>query len=89
MDGLIQYRYDFVYACFVFNELFTTLILNIKSAVFSEFEKMLVVDKVELAVTQKVLSVVLIADQASLGYRHMSQLHNSLQTITIIFEFAR
>ena len=49
MDDWIQYRYNFVYACFVFNELFTTLILNIKSAVFSEFEKMLVVDKVELA----------------------------------------
>ena len=94
MDGWIQYRYDFVYACymicFVFNVLFTTLVLNIKSAVFSEFEKMLVVDKVELAVTQKVLRVVLIADQASVGYRHMPhQLHNSLQTITIIFEFAR
>ena len=29
------------------------MVLNIKTAVFLEFEKMLVVDKVELAVTQK------------------------------------
>ena len=69
--------------------LFTTLVLNIKSAVFSEFEKVLVVDKVELAVTQKVLSIVLIADQVSFGYRHMPKSHNSLQTITIILHFAR
>ena len=69
--------------------LFTTLVLNIKSAVFSEFEKMLVVDKVELAVAQKQLSIVLTADQVSFGYRHMPQSHNSLQTITIILHFAR
>ena len=50
---------------------------------------MLVVDKVELAVTQKVLSIVLIADQVSFGYRHMPKSHNSLQTITIILHFAR
>ena len=42
---------------------------------------MLVVDKVELAVTQKVFSVVLIADQLSFGNRHMPKSHNSLQTI--------
>ena len=69
--------------------LFTTVVLNIKSAVFSEFEKMLVVGKVELAVTQKVFGVVLIADQVSFGYRYMSQSHNSLQTITIILHFGR
>ena len=42
---------------------------------------MLVIDKVELAVPQKVRSVVLTADQVSFGYRHMPQSHNSLQTI--------
>ena len=65
------------------------LVLNIKSAIFSEFEKMLVVDKVELATTQKVLSIVLIADLVSFGYRHMPKSHNSFQTITIILHFAR
>ena len=40
------------------------MVLNIKTAVFLEFEKMLVVDKVELAVTQKELSIVLTADQS-------------------------
>ena len=69
--------------------LFTTLVLNIKSAVFSEFEKMLVVDKVELAVTQRVLSIVLAADQVFFGYRHMPKSRNSLQTRMIILHFAR
>ena len=50
---------------------------------------MLVIDKIELAVTQKVLSVVLTAHQVSFGYRHMSESHNSLQTITIILHFGR
>ena len=67
---------------------FTTLVLNIKSAVFSEFEKMLVLDKVELAVAQKVLSIELIPDQVSFGYRHMPKSRNSLQTTTIILHFA-
>ena len=34
---------------------------------------MLVIDEVELAVTQKELSIVLLADQVSFGYRHMPQ----------------
>ena len=68
--------------------LFTALVLNIKSAVFSEFEKMLVIDKVELAVMQKVRSIVLTADQVPFGYRQMPQPHNSLQTMTIILHFA-
>ena len=68
---------------------FATLVLNIKFAVFSEFEKMLVIDKVELAVTQKVLSVVLIAEYVLFGYRHITQLNNRFQTITIILHFAR
>ena len=50
---------------------------------------MLAIDKVELAVTQKVLSTVLITDQVSFGYRHIPQSHNSLQTITIILHFVR
>ena len=69
--------------------LFATVVMSIKSAVFSELEKTLVIDKVELAVTQKVLSVVLTADLVFFGYRHMPQSHNSLQTITIILHFAR
>ena len=69
--------------------LFTTLILNIKSAGFLEFEKMLVIDKVELAVTQKELSIVPTADQVCFGYWHMPQSRNSLQPITIILHFAR
>ena len=40
---------------------------------------MLVIDKVELPVTQKILSIVLTADQVSFGYRHMPQSHNSLK----------
>ena len=68
---------------------FATLVLNIKFAVFSEFEKMLVIDKVELAVTQEVLSVVLIAEYVLFGYRHIPQLNNRFQTITIILHFAR
>ena len=68
--------------------LFKTLVLSIKPAVFLEFEKMLVIDKVELAVTQKELSIVLNADQVSFDYRHMPGSHNSLQTITIILHFA-
>ena len=47
--------------------LFTTVVLNIKSAVSLEFEKMLVLDKVELAVPQKVLGGVLIAEKVSFG----------------------
>ena len=50
---------------------------------------MLVIDKVELAVAQKVLSIVIIADQVSFGPRHMPKSHNSLLTITIILHFAR
>ena len=50
---------------------------------------MLVIDKIELAVTQKVLGVVLIADQVSFGYRHMHQSRNNLQTITIVLHFGR
>ena len=38
---------------------------------------MLVIDKVKLAVMQKVLGVVIIADQVYFGYRHMAQSHNS------------
>ena len=53
--------------------LVTTLVLNIKSAVSSEFEKLLVIDKVELPVPQQVRSVVLTADQVSFGYRQMPQ----------------
>ena len=34
---------------------------------------MLVIDKVELAVPQKVRSIVLTADQVSFGYRQMPQ----------------
>ena len=49
---------------------------------------MLVIDKVELAVPQKVRSIVLTADQVSFGYRQMPQPHNSLQTITIVLHFA-
>ena len=45
---------------------------------------MLVIDKVGLAVMQKVHSIILTADQVSFGYRHMPQSHNCLQTITII-----
>ena len=58
---------------------FTTLVLNIKSAVFLEVKKMLVIDKVELAVPQKVRSIVLTADQVSFGYRQMPQPHNNEQ----------
>ena len=61
----------------MFDVLFTTLVLNIKSAFFSEFEKMLVIGKITLAVTQKEFSIVLTADQVSFGYRHMPQSHNS------------
>ena len=50
---------------------------------FSEFEKVLVIEKVELAVTQKVLSIALIADQVCFGYWVMPQWHNTSQTITI------
>ena len=49
---------------------------------------MLMIDKVELAVSQKVRSIVPTADQVSFGYRQMPQPHNSLQTITIILHFA-
>ena len=49
---------------------------------------MLVVDKVELTITQKELSIVLTADQVFFGYRHMPKSYNSLQTITIILHFA-
>ena len=49
---------------------------------------MLEIEKVELAVSQKDLSIVLTADQVSFGYRHMPKSHNSLQTITIILHFA-
>ena len=64
------------------------MVLNIETAVFLEFEKMLVVEKVELAATQKELSIVLTGDQVSFGYRHMPKSHDSLQTITIILHFA-
>ena len=64
------------------------MVLNIETAVFLEFEKMLVVEKVELAATQKELSIVLTGDQDSFGYRHMPKSHDSLQTITIILHFA-
>ena len=64
------------------------MVLNIKTAGFLEFEKILVIDKVELAVTQKELRIVLTADQVSFGYRHKPKSHNSLQTITIILHFA-
>ena len=50
---------------------------------------MLVIDKVELAVTQKERSIVLMTDQVSFGFWYIPQSHSSLQTITIILHFAR
>ena len=38
---------------------------------------------------QKVLSIVLITDQISFGYRHIPELNNGVQTITIILRFPR
>ena len=73
----------FYFWCVVYN-----MVLNIKTAVFLEFQKMLVVDKVELAVTQKELCIGITADQVCFGYRHMRKSHNSLQTITTILHFA-
>ena len=55
-----------------------------------QFEKVLVIVKVDLAVMQKVRSIVLIAEQVSFGFQHIPTLNNSLQlqTITIILHFA-